>query len=71
MSNALRIVSGEGEQGAIEVYTGKRTPLAITRRLDKDRCGGDRWARLEMHCGTDAAGMDIWVAIEPATVDRV
>ncbi len=43
----IRIVSGEGEQGTIEPYTGDRTAQAIKLRLEKERCGGDRWARAE------------------------
>lgn len=44
---AIRIVSGEGSQGKAELYTGKRTERAIKARLEKERCGGDRWARAE------------------------
>lgn len=40
----LSIVSGEGEQGTKEDYEGPRTVSAIRRVLNKERCGGDRWA---------------------------
>lgn len=40
----IEIVSGEGEQGTVEDYEGKRTIRAIKARLTKERCGGDRWA---------------------------
>lgn len=40
----LHIVSGEGESGTREEYEGKRTVAAIRRRLNEERCGGDRWA---------------------------
>lgn len=49
-NNAIRIVSGEGENGTIEQYEGKRTERAIKMRLTKERCGGDRWARAEVAC---------------------
>ena len=42
------IVSGEGENGTVEMYTGKLTARAIKTRLTKERCGGDRWARLDV-----------------------
>ena len=50
--NKIYIISGEGTgEGRGVIYTGKRTALAITRRLTKERCGGDRWARalMELH----------------------
>ena len=43
--NEIKILSGEGDYGNFEIYTGKRTPRAIKMRLTKERCGGDRWAR--------------------------
>ena len=43
-SRRIAIVSGEGECGTAEPYAGKRSPLAIKRRLTKECCGGDRWA---------------------------
>ena len=45
----IRIVSGEGENGTIEIYTGKYTQRAIKVRLTKERCKGDRWARAEVY----------------------
>lgn len=42
----ISIVSGEGEIGTEEEYTGKRTPRAIKARLTRERCHGDRWAVL-------------------------
>ena len=49
--NRIAIVSGEGEAGTAELFTGKRTRRAITRRINKERCGGDRWAQavIETH----------------------
>jgi len=41
----IDIISGEGEQGHRDTYTGMRTALAIKRSLTRERCGGDRWAR--------------------------
>lgn len=45
----IRIISGEGEVGTIQQYEGKRTIPAIRQRLGKERAGGDRWARAEIH----------------------
>ncbi len=47
-NNEILIVSGEGEQGTSEVYTGKRTRRAIKMRLTKEECGGDRWAKAKV-----------------------
>lgn len=44
----LKIISGEGENGTVEIYTGKRTARAVKARLTKERCNGDRWATLEV-----------------------
>ena len=44
----IRIISGEGEVGTIEAYTGKKTERAIKCRLTRERCNGDRWARAEV-----------------------
>ncbi len=43
-AEAIEIVSGEGEQGTIEDYEGKRTERAICQLLKKEECSGDRWA---------------------------
>lgn len=48
----IHIVSGEGEQGTVEVYTGKRTERAIKMRLTRERCNGDRWARAMIYTHT-------------------
>jgi len=45
----IRIVSGEGEIGSAETYTGTLTPRAIKARLTRERCNGDRWARAEVY----------------------
>lgn len=61
-SNPIYIVSGEGEQGSRELYTGKRTMRAIKSRLTKERCHGDRWARAEVYSHTtDRDGIDVFV----------
>jgi hypothetical protein len=46
------ILSGEGEVGTRERYTGKLSARALKARLTRERCGGDRWAHLE--CETAA-----------------
>ena len=38
------ILSGEGETGTEAEYTGRRTMRAINRRMNIERCNGDRWA---------------------------
>jgi hypothetical protein len=62
-TNPIRIVSGEGTTGSVEEYAGHRTLRAIRRRLEQERCGGDRWARAEVysHRGWDA---DVYVDVE-------
>lgn len=45
----LLIVSGEGEEGTSENYEGAQTVKAIKTRLTKERCGGDRWARVDTY----------------------
>jgi hypothetical protein len=40
----IEIVSGEGTEGTVEDYEGKRTERAICMRLAKEESGGDRWA---------------------------
>ena len=40
----IEIVSGEGEQGTVEEYTGEKTEAAIIARLIEEEAGGDRWA---------------------------
>jgi hypothetical protein len=42
------IVSGEGTQGTVEQYTGKRTLQAIKSRLTRETAGGDRWAKVKI-----------------------
>jgi len=45
----ITILSGEGECGTREAYTGKHTTRALKLRLAKERCHGDRWAKAEYH----------------------
>ncbi len=53
----IYISSGEGELGMYEEYTGKRTVRAIKARLTRERCGGDRWARVSVGpAGAESAG---------------
>ena len=40
----IKIISGEGTEGTVEDYEGKRTERAICMRLAKEESGGDRWA---------------------------
>lgn len=54
------VVSGEGENGTRELYTGKLTVRAIKARLKKEECGGDRWARIETEDGERIDDVDAW-----------
>jgi hypothetical protein len=67
-NNKIQILSGEGDCGNFEIYTGKRTMRAIKMRLTKERCGGDRWARAMVfsHTVHDAYGFcdDIYYDLE-------
>lgn len=55
----IHIVSGEGEVGTVEVYTGTRTDRAIKMRLTRERCHGDRWARAMIYMHTTDDGADV------------
>ena len=61
-AKALRIVSGGGEQGSSSPYTGKRTLRAVRSRLTRERCHGDRWARLvaDLGCVDKCTGETVW-----------
>lgn len=54
--NKIAIVSGEGERGTAELYTGKMTARAIKMRLTRERCHGDRWARAIQYEGESDFG---------------
>jgi len=45
---AIEIISGEGEQGTVERYTGAPSVKAIKARLTRERSNGDRWARVQV-----------------------
>lgn len=47
------ILSGEGENGTFERFTGKHTARAIKSKLARESCGGDRWARAYMQYDGD------------------
>ena len=40
----ILIISGEGDFGDCEIYTGKRSERVLKSRLTRERCNGDRWA---------------------------
>ena len=48
--NEIHIVSGEGERGLAERYTGERTEQALTAHLAAERCHGDRCSFLALQC---------------------
>lgn len=67
-AHPIHIVSGEGEEGTVEVYNGTRTARAIKMRLTRERCGGDRWARAVMYMHTADDGADIGMDCTDGTV---
>ena len=64
----IHIVSGEGNCGTVEIYTGKRSDRAIKMRLTRERCGGDRWARAMIYMHTSADGADVGMDCTDGTV---
>ena len=62
----IRIVSGEGEIGHIEQYTGKRTIRAIKLRLTRERrrYGKDGWVRASVYSHEAALGGEVWMDVE-------
>jgi hypothetical protein len=53
----LQIVSGEGDIGTAQKYNGSKSVRAIKARLTRERCGGDRWARVDTDDGMALAGV--------------
>lgn len=45
-ASTIEILSGEGETGYCERYSGARTVRAVRARLTRERCAGERWAQL-------------------------
>ena len=62
-TNEILIVSGEGDVGTSKTYNGKRTIRAIKMRLTKERCGGDRWAKVMVFMHSNDFG-DVFVDVE-------
>jgi hypothetical protein len=60
----VRIVSGEGDIGHVEPYTGVRTIRAIKLRLECERLGGERWARASVYSHESEKYGSVWVDIE-------
>ena len=57
------ILSGEGEGGTFEHYTGKRAPQAIKTKLTRERCHGDRWAKAYIYLHESETGC-VYVNLE-------
>ena len=57
LAGQIAIISGEGEKGTVGLYDGRRTANAIARRLTKERCDGERFARavIQLEGNNDAA----------------
>lgn len=60
-SSRIVIISGEGDCGVIELYTGKECDLK--KALKKARCGGDRWARAYKY-SHETAGCSTYANVE-------
>ena len=68
MAHTLYIVSGEGTTGTVERYTGKPGLRALKVRLTRERCGGNRWAKLLLEYNSDPTTRD---DIEPTDAARL
>lgn len=55
-SAEIRIISGEGDVGTTEQYTGARTVSAIQTRMSRERCGGQRWVRAVVYSHSNSMG---------------
>lgn len=62
------ILSGEGEIGTFELYTGKRTERALKTKLKEESCDGDRWVRVFCSAGEDYA-LDSYFEIDRDTFE--
>jgi len=65
----LYIISGEGEVGTRERYTGKRTVRAVKARLTRERAGGDRWAHLEDEHGEHVTMTEVHWAVNGGNLE--
>lgn len=63
-TESLVVVSGEGEVGTVEPYTGARTLRALRSRARRESANGDRWVRI-------ATATDPTVALLSVTRTRV
>jgi hypothetical protein len=52
----IRIISGEGDVGTVERYSGKCSERAIKLKLTRERCNGDRWAKAVQFSHVNADG---------------
>ena len=58
-SNEIRIISGEGAIGNVEIYNGKRTMRAIKMRLARE-CGVGRWSKAMVYLYQSKDDMPVW-----------
>jgi hypothetical protein len=56
MEEEIRIISGEGDVGTVERYSGKHSERAIKLKLTRERCNGDRWAKAVQFSHVNADG---------------
>ena len=57
-AQTILIFSGEGSRGTFTTFTGKKSIRAIKSKLTKERCGGDRWAKVYIS-GHDRAFLEL------------
>ena len=54
-ARTIEIVAGEGTVGRVATYRGAPTARALRARLTRERCGGDRWARVQIRHASGAS----------------
>lgn len=61
----IAIITGEGNwEGTAELYSGIVSELGIRRRLMRERCNGDQWARAIQYSHETADGAHRGIDIE-------
>jgi hypothetical protein len=59
-ANEIYILSGEGcGSGNRVLYCGAKSVRAIKARLTRERCGGDRWAKVLVQTPNDSGPQDV------------
>lgn len=64
----ILILSGEGEVGTFEEFTGKRSTRAIKAKITKESCHGDRFVRVFASAGSNYA-KDTFAELDKETLE--